>query len=263
MLVGAVSEMVEAVFQRMRDKFKCDHCGRFGHLKDTCWDLHDRPQEFQDRPQCDSFAGGCGGSRFVRGGRSSANLVTSITPDPTPTLSTESASSSFSRDEIEALRCFMSSLDASTSSPQTSFAHSGTFAFAFSANVSSSGHSWIIDLGASDHMIGTSSLFSSYSICYGKDKVRIADGSYSSIAGKRNISVTLSLPLTSVLHVPKFTLNLLSVSHLTKSLNYSISFFPSHCVFQDLSLRKVISRGHEDNGLYILDIPPHSALPVQ
>lgn len=29
-----------------------------------------------------------------------------------------------------------------------------------------------------------STFFSSYSICYGKDKVQVADGSYSSIAGK-------------------------------------------------------------------------------
>lgn len=42
-VVGAVSEMVEVVFQEMRDKFKCDHCDRFEHLKDTCWDLHGHP----------------------------------------------------------------------------------------------------------------------------------------------------------------------------------------------------------------------------
>lgn len=118
----------------------------------------------------------------------------------------------------------MSSLDTSTSSSQTSFAHSGTFASTFSASVSSPSHSLIIDSGASDHMTGTSSLLFSYFICFGNDKVCIVDGSYSSIASKRNIPITPSLPLLSV-HVLKFTLNLLSVSHLTKSLNCSVTFF--------------------------------------
>lgn len=111
-------------------------------------------------------------------------------------------------------------------------------------------------------MTSTSSLFSSYTICSGKDKVCTVDGSYSLIVVKGSISITPSLPLSFVLHVSNFTLNLLSVSHLTKSLNCSITFFSSYCVFQDLGSR-TIGRGHEDNGLYMLDVPPHSALPVQ
>lgn len=186
----------------------------------------------------------------------------STVSEVTPT-STDHATSSISWDKIEALRRFMSNLDTSTSSLQTTFAQSGTFAFAFSASVSSPSYSWIIDSGASDHMTGASSFFSSYSVCSGKDKVCIADGSYSSIVDKGNIPVTPSLPLSSVLHVSKFTLNLLSVSHLTKSINCNITFFPSHCVFQDLGSRRTIGRGHEDNGLYILDVPPYSASPVQ
>lgn len=112
-------------------------------------------------------------------------------------------------------------------------------------------------------MTDTSSFFSSYSIFSRNDKVRVVDGSYSSIAGKGSILVTSTLPLSSVLHVSNFTLNLLSVSHLTRSLNCSVTFFPSYCVFQDLNLKRTIGKGHEDNGLYILDIPSHSALPVQ
>lgn len=59
-------------------------------------------------------------------------------------------------------------MDTFTSSPQTSFAYLGTSASAFSASVSSLGHSWIIDSGTSDHMTGTSSFFSSYLFVLGR-----------------------------------------------------------------------------------------------
>lgn len=102
------------------------------------------------------------------------------------------------------------------------------------------------------------SFFSSYSVCFGKDKVCVAYESYSSIAGKGSIFITPTLPLSLVLHVPKFNLNLLSISHLTKTLNCCVTFFPSHCVFQDLGTRTIIGKGHEENGLYILDSASHT-----
>ena len=50
----------------------------------------------------------------------------------------------------------------------------------------------------------------------------------------------------------------LPVSHLfinqfTKHNNYKISFFPSQCVFQDLSIGKRIGSGHEQGGIYYLN----------
>lgn len=112
-------------------------------------------------------------------------------------------------------------------------------------------------------MTGIPSHFSLYSVCSGKDKVWIADDCYSSIVDKGSISVTPTLLLSSVLHVPNFTLNLVSVCHLTKSLNCCVTFFPNHCVFQDLKTRTTIGRGHVEDGLYVLDGKPHVASSVQ
>ncbi|XP_059638974.1 uncharacterized protein LOC132281274 [Cornus florida] len=100
-------------------------------------------------------------------------------------------------------------------------------------NVSTSSTPWIIDSGASDNMTGMSSLFQSYSIYSGQRKVRLADGSPSSIAGKGHISVTPSLTLSNTLHVPKLTTNLIS----------------------DLVSKRTIGSGREVNGLYLLDAP--------
>ncbi|KAG6529960.1 hypothetical protein ZIOFF_012177 [Zingiber officinale] len=43
---------------------------------------------------------------------------------------------------------------------------------------------WIIDFGATDHMSSCSHLFDTYSPCFGNEKIGIADGSFSPIAGK-------------------------------------------------------------------------------
>ena len=79
--------------------------------------------------------------------------------------------------------------------------------------------SWIIDSGATNYMTGASYLFTSYTPCSGKDKVRVADGSIIPITGRGSIRCTKTLSLSLVLHVPDFPINLLSVSSITKSLN--------------------------------------------
>ena len=43
------------------------------------------------------------------------------------------------------------------------------------------------------------------------------------------------------------------MSKLTHTLNCSISFFPDHCLIQDLSTKQIIGRGRESGGLYILE----------
>ena len=57
-----------------------------------------------------------------------------------------------------------------------------------------------------------------------------------------------------MLHVPKLSNNLLSIHKLTKDLNCAVTFFHSHCVFQDLATSKTIGIAEEQNELYYL---PH------
>jgi len=102
-------------------------------------------------------------------------------------------------------------------------------------------------------MTGLSSLFSSYSICFGHDKLQVADETLSSIFGKGSINVSPIMSLSSFLRVPKFTTNLLFISRITRDLNYPITFFPSHCVFQDLDSKQMIGSGRAADGIYLLD----------
>ena len=83
---------------------------------------------------------------------------------------------------------------------------------------------WIIDSGASDHMTNLSKLFQTYVPCPGNQKIRIADGSFSPIAGKGSVPISKNITLKSVLHVPKLACNLLSVSKLCQDSNYCLIF---------------------------------------
>lgn len=73
-------------------------------------------------------------------------------------------------------------------------------------------------------MIGLSALFSSYHLCSSKEKVKIADGSLSYVSGKGSILVTASMYLSSVLHVPNLTNNILSIAQITVHLNCRVVF---------------------------------------
>ena len=60
---------------------------------------------------------------------------------------------------------------------------------------------------------------------------------------------TSSLELNQVLHVPKLSFNLFSVNQITKSLNCSVTFFPTHCIFHDFQTNTVIGYDFELGGV--------------
>ena len=118
---------------------------------------------------------------------------------------------------------------------------------------SSSSSKWVIDYGATYHMTGNSSLFSTFQSQPSPSIVTLEDGSQSCVLGSGTIVPTSSNPLTSVLSLPNFSFNLMFVSKLTRELKCYISFFPNFCLFQDLMTKQIIGGGRESRGLYILD----------
>ncbi|KAF5942914.1 hypothetical protein HYC85_020556 [Camellia sinensis] len=94
---------------------------------------------------------------------------------------TDSASDTELEDALRQLLDRRSSTALSTAS--SSFARSGNLASSPCAFLCHPSLPWIIDSGASDHMSGSSDLFSVYKPSSGQDKVRIADGTVSSISG--------------------------------------------------------------------------------
>jgi hypothetical protein len=139
--------------------------------------------------------------------------------------------------------------------PSCSIAQRGNFPNTALVSVKPS-PTWVIDSGATDHMTWESSLFSSYSPCAGNHKIKIVDGSLSAIAGKGSVILSPLLTLKNVLHVPKLSYNLISITKLTEDTNCQANFFHSHCIFKDLNSGKMIVSAKKSGGLYYLDNGP-------
>lgn len=113
---------------------------------------------------------------------------------------------------------------------------------------------WIVASGATDHMIGDSSILSSYTPCAGNHKIKIVDDSFLTIAGKCSIAVSSMLTLKDVLYIPNLSCGLLYASKLVRDKPYQANFSDSHCVFEDLNSGKTIGCPTQSEGFYYLHI---------
>ena len=122
---------------------------------------------------------------------------------------------------------------------------------------------WIVDSGASDHITGDKSLFSTYTPCQDNQTVRIANGSRSRVAGIDKVYISKTLTLHLVLYVPDLDCNLIFVSKLNRDHHCETKFFVKSCVFQDLALGKMIGNSEFCAGLYLLKVHhPSTMLPT-
>lgn len=121
------------------------------------------------------------------------------------------------------------------------------------ASIEKPSSKWITDSGATDHMTGNSYLLSDIQSNESTHAVTLADGSQTHVYGTGKANSHTQLPLKSVSYLPNLSFNLMSVSQITSKLNCCVSFFPDHCLFQDLTTKQIIGRGQESGGLYTLN----------
>jgi hypothetical protein len=110
---------------------------------------------------------------------------------------------------------------------------------------------WIIDTGATDHMICSPSFFTKITVVV-STCVQLPNGSFASVTHVGIVQISESLILTNVLCVPSFTFNLLSASKLIKQICCCFVFLYGYCFMQNLSTWKTIGVGKEHHGLYYL-----------
>jgi hypothetical protein len=109
---------------------------------------------------------------------------------------------------------------------------------------------WIVDSGATEHIIHNDSLLKNKRKRGYEPPVTIPNGEAVSVEGRGDCALPSGAIIKEVLHVPKFKCNLLSVSRLSKELQCAITFFPEFCTMQDLRSGILIGAGDCKDGLY-------------
>ena len=93
---------------------------------------------------------------------------------------------------------------------------------------------WIIDTGATDHMVHSESIFNSFT-CVSNSYVYLPNGEKVLVTHIGTVHINDTLIFADVLCVPSFTFNLISVSKLNKSQCCCLIFLGSFCFIQDLA----------------------------
>ena len=114
-------------------------------------------------------------------------------------------------------------------------------------NNSSSNVEWIMDSGASKHMTGDASLFTSYdNRKHISQKVSIGDGKQLSVIGSGNVNVTNG-QLEDVFHVEHMPIKLLSIYRPCQK-GFKFEAWPHKYVVKDINQNfKVVSSSHVDH----------------
>jgi hypothetical protein len=110
---------------------------------------------------------------------------------------------------------------------------------------------WIIDTGATNHIVCSISFLTTITAIVSK-QVRLPNGNSASVTHIGTVKISATLTLTNVLCVPSFSFNLIFVSKLIKVLNCCIILLAEFCFIQQLFGWKMIGLGREVGGLYHL-----------
>ena len=156
----------------------CDFCQRSNHNRENCWKLHGRPANQSPKPQ-GTFR------RDTCAYQSTAKTQKLKNNDNIGGLN-------LNKEQIEK---FYKLLTPEKTTSNSLIAQKGNFLTALKCTKTEK-EPWIIDSGASDHMIGCTNLFSLYIPSSVRLKVKIADGSLSPIAGFGTIKINLPLSLS-------------------------------------------------------------------
>ena len=97
------------------------------------------------------------------------------------------------------------------------------------------------------------SLFSTTKTLTTPIHVTLPDSSSKPVTVLGTIPISSTLSLNNVLYVPNFKYNLLLVAKFLVDNSYCTIFYPSHCLFQDLSTNMTVAVGKKACGLYTFD----------
>ena len=111
---------------------------------------------------------------------------------------------------------------------------------------------WVIETGATDHMVHSVSCFTSITSTL-NTHVNLPNGEIALVTHIGTVRISETLILYDVLCVPAFSFNLTFVSKLAKSILCCLIFLGTFCFIQEFAHWSTIGLGREYNGLYLLE----------
>jgi hypothetical protein len=250
-----------------KDKPLCSHCGLLGHTVEKCYRLHGFPPGFKFTK---NKGGGTHSANQVQDSETSPSPL-SITPEQCQQLlallkpvSSESSANqvgiSLHQDHLfsKMQGNLLPSLRHCLNNKHSVFYSSHSFKI---ASTNAHRNSWIIETGATDHMVGSIHFLTTITATV-SSHVNLPNGQNTLVTHIGTVQISATLVLTNVLCILSFTFNLLSVSKLLASHSCCLIFLHQHCFIQNLVSWGTIRVDDERDGLfYLLQNDPSVHVP--
>nr|XP_033512411.1 uncharacterized protein LOC117277104 [Nicotiana tomentosiformis]XP_033512412.1 uncharacterized protein LOC117277104 [Nicotiana tomentosiformis] len=204
-LTGKIDPMAMHVgrgqpYKGKKPYMQCEYCNMKGHLKENCYKLIGYPADFKAK------------NKFVVNNTIGNNVVDKRSQAVEGEVANEPAKGGYFFTE-EQYNQILDMLNGNKDvvAPQVNLAGIAT---SFMADLGTT--EWIVDSGASHHIIASHNTLTDVSELSSKEEVHLPNGAKSNITHIGIVEFLESMKAKDVLYVPDFRYNLLSVSKLTK-----------------------------------------------
>lgn len=116
---------------------------------------------------------------------------------------------------------------------------------------------WVLDSGATDHICTNISKMTNLYKCPAPIQVNLPNGHTVLVDQIGTVALQTNIILHTVLYIPEFAYNLISISILTKATLHSIIFTHDRCFYQDLNVKAAFGTLH--HGLYLFIPAPNTS----
>ncbi|XP_019170537.1 PREDICTED: uncharacterized protein LOC109166102 [Ipomoea nil] len=237
MVEAAVFQMQKGVSEKdakgRRDRPICGHCKKTGHTEDQCYEIIGYPVNWRKGPRDKK------GWQHVN--QKIAPKAAQVDIDMNPLQSLTQA-------QLTKLAHFLNTDGDKLRPVETNEKSSCNMAGKINSK-----NLWVIDSGATDHIVCDDSLLNKLESKYGEFPVTIPNGDKVAVRSIGGTKLPNGMQINRVLNIPDFKCNLVSVGRLTKDFDCALTFFSDFCIMQDLPSRKLIGVGRMHGGLYYME----------
>ncbi|XP_019250920.1 PREDICTED: uncharacterized protein LOC109229825 [Nicotiana attenuata] len=257
-------------YRSKRNNLHCDYCNFKGHTRETCYKLNGYPQDFKSKRKggfgntvnyAQANAGNYVSDNFTSPAQvgSTANFagVSQVQQMQQTSQSLQTGIPQFTQDQYNQILQLLGKQPECSGSAMAA-------GMPFCGDITKILTKWIVDSGASSHMVNDSSLLiNAKSVDSKGGKVHLPTGSVTHVSHIGSVAFLKDLIVSNVMYIPDFKYNLLSVSKLTKEMRWVVMFFPDFFIFQELFNGQVRGIGKEEDGLYVFNSTPKKSVALQ